>query len=100
MGKRKLKNFDTIQDKQERNITFSKRKKGVIKKAMELSFLCDQEVFMAFYNKDSKKLVLYQSTSEFNIQKLNEILVNREFNERLYEEHTNQDCKTNDLRKL
>jgi hypothetical protein len=59
MGKRKIRNFDTIQDRHVKNITFSKRKKGVIKKAMELSYLCEQEVIIAFYNKDSKKMVLY-----------------------------------------
>ena len=96
MGKRKIKNYDTIQDRHVKNITFSKRKKGVIKKAMELSYLCGQDVILAFFNKDNKKLVLYQSTSDFTPLKLNEILFKREFNDKLYEEHTNLDSQTND----
>lgn len=100
MGKRKIVTYDAIQDKHVKNITFSKRKKGVIKKAMELSHLCNQDVIVAFYNKDNKKMVLYQSTPEFTPQRLQDILVKREINERLYEEHTNQDYKSIDTMKL
>lgn len=40
MGKRKILKFERIEDNNQRNITYIKRKKGLVKKAMELSMLC------------------------------------------------------------
>ena len=66
MGKRKLENYDQIEDKAGRNVTYSKRKKGVIKKAMELSHLCAQEILLVMFNKKNQKLVIYQSSEDFS----------------------------------
>jgi hypothetical protein len=41
MGKAKI-GFAKIEDDKARNITFQKRKRGFLKKAMELSSLCDK----------------------------------------------------------
>lgn len=40
MGRRKLDNIQYIEDDRLRQITYCKRKKGLIKKAMEISILC------------------------------------------------------------
>ena len=40
MGKKKIEHVALIDDKVSRNVTFCKRKKGLIKKAMEMSLLC------------------------------------------------------------
>ena len=40
MGKKKIDNIKYMEDKNQRNITFSKRKRGLLKKIIELSSLC------------------------------------------------------------
>jgi len=45
-----------IQNERTRNITFSKRKSGLIKKAMELSILCDCEISLVVFSKENGAL--------------------------------------------
>jgi hypothetical protein len=42
MGKKKIEKLKLIDDKLKRNVAFCKRKRGLLKKAIELSNLCDQ----------------------------------------------------------
>lgn len=65
MGKKKLESISKIQDKNSRNVTYCKRKRGLIKKAMELSKLCDQKIYLAIYDKEKQRLVEYKSTNDF-----------------------------------
>lgn len=52
-GKRTLDKSQKVRDKKSRNDTFIKRRRGFLKKAIELSRLCDQRIFMFIY--DSEK---------------------------------------------
>lgn len=41
-----------IEDPSKRHVTFCKRKRGLIRKAIELSLLCGQEVSLNFFDKE------------------------------------------------
>jgi len=43
--------LERIESSTDRNITFCKRKKVVLKKTMELSHLCDQQIALFIYDK-------------------------------------------------
>jgi hypothetical protein len=47
-------------------VTFCKRKRGVLKKAIELSRLCDQHVFMVIFDQSKQRIVEFSSKPEFN----------------------------------
>lgn len=58
MGRNKIK-IEKIENERKRATTFQKRRHGLIKKAMELSILCDCEVSLMVFNED--KLVVYST---------------------------------------
>ncbi|ORZ24419.1 myocyte enhancer factor 2D [Absidia repens] len=60
MGRKKIK-IQTIEDDRNRQVTFLKRKHGLMKKAYELSVLCDCEIALIIFNNNGK-LVQYAST--------------------------------------
>ncbi|KAE8710266.1 Flowering locus C, putative isoform 2 [Hibiscus syriacus] len=49
MGRRKLE-IKRIEDKNSRQVTFSKRRSGLFKKARELSVLCDVEIALVIFS--------------------------------------------------
>jgi hypothetical protein len=61
VGRRKIE-IQRIADERSRQVTFTKRKNGLMKKAMELSVLCDCEVALIIFN-CSNKLYQYSSTN-------------------------------------
>jgi len=60
MGRKKIK-IERISDDRNRQVTFTKRKNGLMKKAMELSVLCDCEIALIIFNTKGK-LFQYSST--------------------------------------
>ncbi|ORZ02499.1 hypothetical protein BCR43DRAFT_481640 [Syncephalastrum racemosum] len=60
MGRKKIK-IQPIKDDRNRQVTFLKRKHGLMKKAYELSVLCDCEIALIIFNSNGK-LVQYAST--------------------------------------
>lgn len=60
MGRRKIE-IKKIDDERNRSVTFTKRKNGLFKKAMELSLLCDCQIALIVFN-SSNKLYQYCST--------------------------------------
>ncbi|KAK9287157.1 hypothetical protein L1049_015568 [Liquidambar formosana] len=61
MGRGKIV-IQRIDNSTNRQVTFSKRRTGLLKKAKELSILCDAEVGMIIFS-STNKLYEYTSTS-------------------------------------
>ena len=59
MGRRKIE-IVRIDNERHRQVTFTKRKGGLIKKATELSILCDAEVAVIIFT-DNQKMSIYAS---------------------------------------
>ena len=60
MGRKKI-SIARISDERNRQVTFTKRKFGLMKKAYELSVLCDCEISVIIFNSHNK-LFQYAST--------------------------------------
>ncbi|MGH0155408.1 UNVERIFIED_CONTAM: hypothetical protein FKN15_059172 [Acipenser sinensis] len=60
MGRKKIQ-ISRIQDQRNRQVTFTKRKFGLMKKAYELSVLCDCEIALIIFNSNNR-LFQYAST--------------------------------------
>lgn len=57
-----------IEDKIQRNVAFCKRRRGFLKKAIELSVKCDQLIFMIVYDKERDKIIQYSSDKDFQFK--------------------------------
>lgn len=68
MGKRKIDKSKKIEDKNQRGVAFCKRKRGFLKKAIELSRLCDQKIFMVMYDSDKDRVIQYSSDTTFQLK--------------------------------
>ena len=68
MGAKKLKNYSLIDDKKVRVQTYTKRKRGLIKKAMELSKLCGVQIFLTIHDDKKSNLVVYNTDEQFGPQ--------------------------------
>ena len=60
MGRNKIK-IENIQNEKNRNITYIKRKKGLIKKAMELSLLCESKILITIVSNNSNQINVFCS---------------------------------------
>lgn len=47
-------------------VTLNKRKRGIIRKAIELCKLCDQDIYIAVFDQDKNTLVQYKSSQVVN----------------------------------
>ena len=74
MGKKKVDNLQYLKDRSLRNIAYHIRKRGLLKKAIELSSMCGLEMFLLIYDKEKDKIIEYQSNDRFNLGKVTEII--------------------------
>lgn len=75
MGRNKIK-IDYITNDKFRKVTSCKRKKGLLKKAMELSLLCGNDVLLIIREKNTRRAILYNSISADDETLFNETLGN------------------------
>jgi len=74
MGKKKVDVCKYIPNKMQRDVTYSKRKRGLIKKAIELSKMCGQDIFLIIFDKNKQKIVEYRNDHKFQIKIVNALL--------------------------
>ena len=70
MGHGKISLDERIQHKKSRANAFYKRKFGVLRKLVQISKMCDKEILLLIYDKESKNLIEYQSNPKFDLAKL------------------------------
>jgi len=68
MGRKKI-DISQIKDERNRHVTFNKRKAGLIKKAMELSILCNCEIALVIFNAENNLYEYCSTDPRFVLQK-------------------------------
>ena len=80
-----------IEDLVKRNVTFCKRKKGLIKKAIEVSKLCGKKVAVYILDEEAGKFVAYNCDPTFSLQAINKCLNGPLSRNELFERYNNND---------
>ncbi len=71
MGRKKIA-IEKIKDDRIRQVTFYKRKRGLIKKTMELSLLCGVKLFLSISDKN-EKLTIFSTIDRKNCVYLKDV---------------------------
>ena len=75
----------------DQTVTLNKRKRGLIRKAIELCKLCDQAIYLAIFDQEKNTLVQYKSSEIFDpelllrLQKSSSVLDNEKYDNGDYE---------------
>eukprot|EP00826_Nyctotherus_ovalis_P020034 TRINITY_DN1625_c0_g1_i3.p1 TRINITY_DN1625_c0_g1~~TRINITY_DN1625_c0_g1_i3.p1 ORF type:complete len:268 (+),score=55.89 TRINITY_DN1625_c0_g1_i3:54-857(+) len=77
VGRKRIK-ISYITNEKFRRVTYCKRKRGLLKKAMELSLLCGNDVLLIIRDKATKRAVLYSSVGAKDEALFRETLENKE----------------------
>lgn len=67
MGKRRIEQIQLIPNMSHRKVTYCKRKKGLLKKSIELSVLCDLKVFCYIYDPGQQRVIHFASDPSLNL---------------------------------
>ena len=60
-------------------VTFCKRKKGLLKKSIELAILCDLKLFLYIYDKNSNRVIHFSSDENQDFMEMFNNQSHREF---------------------
>ena len=94
MGKKKIEELKLIDDIPKRTNTYYKRKKGLIKKAMELSILCGQQIFLTLFDESKQKLVVYKSSADLSSLKIRDLFCEEYMKSQDFEYYTDENYQS------
>lgn len=83
--RKRIDKIRKIENLSHRKVTYCKRKKGLLKKAIELSLLCDLKMFVFIYDKNQRRVIHYASDASqdlleiFNEENQREYYTNRDY---------------------
>ena len=60
------KSYSLIENQQQRNVSFCKRKKHIVKKLVELGILTDVNIYFMIFDREKQKVFEYRSKLEFD----------------------------------
>jgi hypothetical protein len=67
--------MEVIENIPARNLSYNKRKRGLLRKAIELSVFCEQDIFMVIFDRNKNRLVEFNSSGEFSLRTLKKIFL-------------------------
>ena len=91
MGKHQVSETTPIANKAMKNTTYCKRKRGLIKKCMELSMLCDQQISVVVFDSTKNKIVSYCSNGFEHHAAADLVKLHMETKNKKFESYTNKD---------
>ena len=80
-----------MEAKKEMLRTYFKRKRGILKKCIEMSTKCHQDVYLIIYDKKNQTLVEFNSTPNFDVDEL--MRVKQDEHNMSYQLYGNADLK-------
>lgn len=72
--KRQPDDLTFISDKKRRDVSYCKRKRGLIKKIIELSNLCHHDIYLCIFEKEKQKIMEYRTNIDFNHEVISGLL--------------------------
>ena len=68
MGRRKVDKTKFIESQQQRKVAFCKRRRGLLKKAIEMSMMCNQRVLLVIFDPEKDKAIHFSSDPTFSFE--------------------------------
>jgi len=77
-GIRKAIGLQKIEDYESQRVSLVKRRKGIVKKCIELNIMCQQDVFLVIFDRQKQKLLEYRSDPDMDLKLVSHLLDNNQ----------------------
>ena len=77
MVRKKIDNTNFIENKTNRRNTFTKRKRGFLKKSIEFCNLCGLDMYVMIHDKLENRMIEFRSEKEFGVDAVNKLIMDR-----------------------